>query len=706
MARFIFVAPHAALLAAALGCAPEAADHTAPVDSTDKSMAWTAADDPALFGAEMVYTLADLPESGEARRIPWAGNYWPTWQDGYNYRWEGEGTQSTMEKYAAAFDVDGLADAASKRFGIEGHTDRTPCSADAQCDAVIGEKCALRDGAEAGHCVPTWFGVCHAWAPAAVLFDEPQRPVERNGVTFKVNDLKALATLLAEDVDVKFVSKRCDADDKAEKITYDEYGRPEASACIDTNPATWHLLLANYIGRKGQSFIEDRTFDDEVWNQPLRGYRVVSMDEIDAAEANRRVGVSPVGGIDEAKSGRLAAGEWLHRPAVAVRKGDRLTVTLTGADGDIDLFARFGSQPTARGYDCRPYLEGSNETCELVAPADGELFVSLNGYSAGEFEVRTVGGGEMPADYLFNPAAARFYAVTTDVDFIAESPAAQDGPLAESIDRYTHTDRYTYVLELDGEGRLVGGEWTGESKRNHPDFVWLPERLQVAEVMGGLMDRQDIVDLLAESVAGEAAPTMAARTVEEAGELADGEWAHFGPFAVAAGGALNATLAGGGDLDLYVRRGAQPTADDYDCRPYAGDSAETCELDGPGPIYVSVNAYAAGAFTLTVRHDVLEEAPGFAGVDREARVERGAWMRHEIEVRAGQRLVLTTEAAADVDLYLRLDAAPTAAKYDARAYTASGDERLTYTAVRSGTLHVGVHGYAAANVRLRVVEED
>lgn len=33
---------------------------------------------------------------------------------------------------------------------------------------------------------------------------------------------------------------------------------------------------------------------------------------------------------------------------------------------------------------------------------------------------------------------------------------------------------YTYNLFLDDVGNIVGGEWTGESKRNHPDFVWIP----------------------------------------------------------------------------------------------------------------------------------------------------------------------------------------------------------------------------------------
>ncbi len=711
MHRFILVAPRVALavialtaIALAMGCAAPDDPAEPPVVEARAPMAWTAADDPALFGGEMVYTLADLPREGEARRIPWAGNYWPTWQDGYNHRWQGEGSQSTMEKYAAAFEVDGLIDAASARFGIDGQSERTSCTDDSQCDDAIGEKCAKRAGAEAGRCVPTWFGVCHAWAPAAVLFDEPQRPVERNGTTFAVNDLKALATLLAEDVDVRFASKRCDVDEQADKITYDAHGRPEQAACVDTNPATWHLLLANYLGRKGESFVEDRTFDDEVWNQPLRGYRVASMDEVDAAEANRLVGVRPEGGVDVADAGRVEKDAWHHLDPVAVKAGDRIEATLSGEGGDVDLYVRFGARPTAGAYDCRPYLEGSEEACAVVAPGDGQIFVSLNGYAAGDFDLRVVGGGETPTDYLFNPDARRFFAVTTDVDFIAESPAGQDGPLAATIDRYTHTDRYTYVLELDAEGRLVGGEWTGASKRNHPDFVWLPERLQAAEVMGGLMDRGEILSMLAESVAAPEATTVEAR-VDEAGALVDGEWAHFGPFAVAPGGRLEATLAGDGDLDLYVRRGARPTADAYDCRPYTGASAERCELAGEGPVFVAVDAYAAGSYSLKIIYDAVAQRAAFAGLDVQGEVARGEWLHREVPVSAGQRLVITTTAEKDVDLYVRMDGEPSEAAWDARGYTGSGDERVEYTAVRSGVLHVAVHGYAASGVRLAVAEQ-
>jgi len=35
--------------------------------------------------------------------------------------------------------------------------------------------------------------------------------------------------------------------------------------------------------------------------------------------------------------------------------------------------------------------------------------------------------------------------------------------------------RYEYLLELDADGKVLGGEWYGASKKDHPDFIWRPQ---------------------------------------------------------------------------------------------------------------------------------------------------------------------------------------------------------------------------------------
>jgi hypothetical protein len=33
---------------------------------------------------------------------------------------------------------------------------------------------------------------------------------------------------------------------------------------------------------------------------------------------------------------------------------------------------------------------------------------------------------------------------------------------------------YEYILELNQKGKIIGGEWVGSSKKEHPDFIWRP----------------------------------------------------------------------------------------------------------------------------------------------------------------------------------------------------------------------------------------
>ncbi|QAT86985.1 neutral protease [Corallococcus coralloides] len=59
------------------------------------------------------------------------------------------------------------------------------------------------------------------------------------------------------------------------------------------------------------------------------------------------------------------------------------TVTISSGTGDVDLYTRFGSAPTTPIFDCRPYLSGNNETCNLVArPVAGRQWIMLRGYTA------------------------------------------------------------------------------------------------------------------------------------------------------------------------------------------------------------------------------------------------------------------------------------------------------------------------------------
>ena len=33
--------------------------------------------------------------------------------------------------------------------------------------------------------------------------------------------------------------------------------------------------------------------------------------------------------------------------------------------------------------------------------------------------------------------------------------------------------KYSYILELDDGGNIIGGEWSAQSREQHPDFAWI-----------------------------------------------------------------------------------------------------------------------------------------------------------------------------------------------------------------------------------------
>jgi hypothetical protein len=49
-----------------------------------------------------------------------------------------------------------------------------------------------------------------------------------------------------------------------------------------------------------------------------------------------------------------------------------------------------------------------------------------------------------------------------------------DGVRPDYIGTKWFSKTYTYNLYLDGSGNIIDGDWTGGSKRDHPDFVWVP----------------------------------------------------------------------------------------------------------------------------------------------------------------------------------------------------------------------------------------
>ncbi|HLL00023.1 MAG TPA: trypsin-like serine protease [Myxococcaceae bacterium] len=77
-----------------------------------------------------------------------------------------------------------------------------------------------------------------------------------------------------------------------------------------------------------------------------------------------------------------AAGTWKHYPITVPAGTTNLTVTQSGGTGDADLHVRYGAQATATKYNCRPYMNGNNESCSFTNPTAGTWYISVYAYTA------------------------------------------------------------------------------------------------------------------------------------------------------------------------------------------------------------------------------------------------------------------------------------------------------------------------------------
>ena len=318
------------------------------VDSAEK---WNSANNPSRIDSTFVYELDALPLSGGPKQAPIPGYYWATAYDSANNRWDGAETLSPAEKYGKAFGVADVGLAVSKDTGIRAQTGRKECAAAADCaDKKDGSICAIPSGETKGRCIPTWWGICHGWAPYA--FSQPQfkQPVTKNGVTFHAADIEALMSLVySRGLPTKFIGERCDRDHDSQApvaVEFDSLGRSSNSECRDVNAGAFHVVITNLLGMREQSLVYDRTFDDEVWNQPVRDFKVTNavdnkLKEISKLEAVRLLGLDTelvnIQKDREYKKSETQAGIY------TVLADGELSFRLSGT-GDADLYMRRGAE--------------------------------------------------------------------------------------------------------------------------------------------------------------------------------------------------------------------------------------------------------------------------------------------------------------------------------------------------------------------------
>ncbi len=217
------------------------------------------------------------------------------------------------------------------------------------------------------------------------------------------------------------------------------YKSGNAEDCSFASPqaGTWHVMVQAYAAYSGLSLVGS-------YDEPAGGGGGDDVLENGVA----KTGLAGAAGAELRYTMDVAAG------------ATDLSIAMSGGSGDADLYVKFGSAPTTSSYDCRPYKNGNNESCDFATPSSGTWHVLVRGYSAfsgvsllGSYTAGGGGGG--------GSCAAGYTEYSGNLAATGNANYEPNGSYYESTSSGTHSG------ELSGPGNadfdLYVEKWNGSS---------------------------------------------------------------------------------------------------------------------------------------------------------------------------------------------------------------------------------------------------
>lgn len=224
-----------------------------------------------LLETDMFNNFHLLPLKGSVNVTEkyWSGDSWKLSRGSINYRWNDPSADGKKYFSPSSREVMNMSENALSKL-----------SPSEKYDLLMGNyNYPLKSEVEFYASTGTldWEGLCHGWAVASSMHKEPSPRTVKNPdgieIPFGSSDIKAILTyaysklILNND---QILGKRCD--DKAFNDCDD-----------DLTAVSFHIVTANKIGLRGQSYIADMDRFEEVWNHPVVAYE----SQVDSMRSSR-----------------------------------------------------------------------------------------------------------------------------------------------------------------------------------------------------------------------------------------------------------------------------------------------------------------------------------------------------------------------------------------------------------------------------------
>jgi hypothetical protein len=228
---------------------------------------WDRKNDPSNFDDHYQYHLSTLPLKAQLplTKMPWSSSFWPRKKGSVNYRWNTENPigfklNSPNRQQVNGMSLDELARLSpAEKFDLAHGRYDYPFS-----QAVErGSKPSAKD----------FEGLCDGWTAAAIQFTEPA-PVNFTNpdgivIPFGSSDVKAL---MSYDISINMTSAQIGSTFVGSYCAIPGGMLLGGPSCVDINPGAFHVVVANQIGLKQESFGVDIDPGRETWNHPVFGY--------------------------------------------------------------------------------------------------------------------------------------------------------------------------------------------------------------------------------------------------------------------------------------------------------------------------------------------------------------------------------------------------------------------------------------------------
>jgi hypothetical protein len=228
---------------------------------------WDKTNDPANFDSNYEYSFSALPKEAilPLNKMPWASSFWPRNKGGINYRWNTPNPVGLDIVQPSRYQVERMSKAQLAQL--------SPAEKFDLARGLYDYPLSVRVGKGVKKEAKDYEGVCDGWTASAIQFAEPA-PVEITNpegivIPFGSSDVKAL---MSYDVSINAV-KGAMASRFVGAYCVTPWGIKVGSPkCVDINPGAFHVIVANQIGLKKESFAVDIDPTKETWNQPVYGF--------------------------------------------------------------------------------------------------------------------------------------------------------------------------------------------------------------------------------------------------------------------------------------------------------------------------------------------------------------------------------------------------------------------------------------------------